>query len=81
MPAFNEIFIKYFFVHGQDWDKVAGLEEGSTQIGHKSVDQRQIIAFNFPVDITFKSTNPFGCKLNAARFCTMKRHLAFYLNY
>ncbi|CAF0728564.1 unnamed protein product [Brachionus calyciflorus] len=60
LPEYNEIFIKYFFVHGQDWDKIAGLEEGSTQIGHKSIDQRQTIAFNFPLDITFKSTCPFG---------------------
>ncbi len=39
------------------------MEEGSTQIGHKSVDQRQSISFNFPLEITFKSTCPFGCKL------------------
>ena len=62
MPEHNQIFIKYFFVHGQDWDKIAGLDEGSTQIGHKSIDQRQLISFNFPIDITFKSTCPFGCK-------------------
>ena len=48
-------------MHGQDWDKIAGLEEGSTQIAHKALDQRQAIAFNFPLDISFKSTSPFGC--------------------
>ncbi len=61
IPEFNEIFIKYFFVHGQDWDFITGLQEGSSQIGHKSVDNRQTIAFNFPLDATFKSTSPFGC--------------------
>ncbi|RNA24830.1 B9 domain-containing 1 [Brachionus plicatilis] len=60
IPEYDQVFIKYFFVHGQDWDKIAGLEEGSTQIGHKSIDDRQTIAFNFPLDITFKSTCPFG---------------------
>lgn len=62
IPEYDQIFIKYFFVHGLDWDKIAGLEEGSTQIGHKSIDDRQTISFNFPLDITFKSTCPFGCK-------------------
>jgi B9 domain-containing protein 1 len=61
LPEFNEIFIKYFFVHGQDWDLIGGHQEGSSQIGHKSVDNRQTIAFNFPLDVTFKSTSPFGC--------------------
>ncbi len=65
LPEFDQIFVKYFFVHGQDWDKIAGLEEGSTQIAHKALDQRQAIAFNFPLDITFKSTSPFGCNSRA----------------
>ena len=47
---------------GQDWELVSGLEEGSSQIGHKSIDNRQKIAFNFPLDVTYKSTSPYGCK-------------------
>lgn len=47
-------------MHGQDWDFITGQQEGSSQIGHKSVDNRQTIAFNFPLDATFKSTSPFG---------------------
>lgn len=27
------------------------------------MDRRQVFVFNFPLDITFKSTSPFGCKL------------------
>ena len=41
-----------------------GIEEGISQITQKSHDSRQIFVFNFPLDITFKSTNPFGCKLS-----------------
>lgn len=39
-----------------------GLEEGFTQTAKKSSDDRQIFAWNFPLDVTFKSTNPYGCK-------------------
>lgn len=38
-----------------------GLEEGLTQTAKKSRDSRQIFVLNFPIDITYKSTNPSGC--------------------
>ena len=39
-----------------------GIEEGISQITQKSHDRRQVFVWNFPLDITFKSTNPFGCE-------------------
>lgn len=39
-----------------------GLEEGISQITSKSQDVRQALVWNFPIDVTFKSTNPFGCE-------------------
>lgn len=38
-----------------------GLEEGISQITSKGSDSQNLV-WNFPIDITFKSTNPFGCK-------------------
>ncbi len=77
IPEYNEIFVKYFFVHGQDWDKIAGLEEGSTQIGHKSINERLSICYNFPLEITFKSTCPFGCNFFQQKKSNTN-HLAFH---
>ncbi|KAL0598076.1 B9 domain-containing protein 1 [Plecturocebus cupreus] len=37
-----------------------GLEEGISQITSKSPDMRQALVWNFPIDVTFKSTNPYG---------------------
>uniref|UniRef100_A0A8C4SGN9 B9 domain-containing protein 1 n=1 Tax=Erpetoichthys calabaricus TaxID=27687 RepID=A0A8C4SGN9_ERPCA len=37
-----------------------GLEEGISQITSKSRVTQQDLVWNFPIDITFKSTNPFG---------------------
>lgn len=39
-----------------------GLEEGISQITSKNRDAQQDLVWNFPIDITFKSTNPFGCE-------------------
>lgn len=39
-----------------------GLEEGISQMCKRSRDERQCFIWNFPLDITFKSSNPFGCK-------------------
>ena len=39
-----------------------GLEEGISQLSKKTWDDRQSFVFNFPIDVTFKSTNPFGCE-------------------
>ncbi|EDV27356.1 uncharacterized protein TRIADDRAFT_52971 [Trichoplax adhaerens] len=59
-PEFNDLFAKYTFVYGQDWVVTAGLEEGITQTTRKSFDGKQLFIWNFPLNITFKSTNPFG---------------------
>lgn len=39
-----------------------GIEEGLTQMCKCSNDPRNLAVWNFPLDITFKSTNPHGCK-------------------
>ncbi|XP_041363478.1 B9 domain-containing protein 1-like [Gigantopelta aegis] len=59
-PEFDDIFLKYSFVQGLDWMITSGIENGMTQISKKSRDQKQIFVYNFPLDITFKSTNPYG---------------------
>ena len=46
-----------------------GLEEGITQMAKKSLDDRQSFVLNFPLDVTFKSTNPYGCKWVFFIFC------------
>ncbi|XP_010617205.1 B9 domain-containing protein 1 isoform X1 [Fukomys damarensis] len=59
-PEYDDLYCKYCFVYGQDWAPTAGLEEGISQITSKSQDVRRALVWNFPIDVTFKSTNPFG---------------------
>ncbi|OAF67580.1 B9 domain-containing protein 1 [Intoshia linei] len=73
--SFQDIYCKYGFSFGQDWAIISkycsytetnnenyfsiGLEEGITQTTHKDTHSNHF-TFNFPLDISFKSTNPFG---------------------
>ncbi|XP_055432338.1 B9 domain-containing protein 1 isoform X2 [Bubalus kerabau] len=59
-PEYDDLYCKYCFVYGQDWAPTAGLEEGISQITSKSQDARRVLVWNFPIDVTFKSTNPYG---------------------
>lgn len=60
-PGFNDdLYVKFNYVYGQDWVTTAGLEEGTSQTSKKSQDDKGFYAWNFPLDVTFKSTNPFG---------------------
>ncbi|XP_026877994.2 B9 domain-containing protein 1 [Electrophorus electricus] len=59
-PEYDDLYCKYCFVYGHDWAPTSGLEEGISQITSKGRDSSRSLVWNFPLDITFKSTNPFG---------------------
>ncbi|KAI3380691.1 hypothetical protein SNEBB_004462 [Seison nebaliae] len=60
LTEFDDIFIKFVYVNGPDWLKITGIDSGATQISHKSQDERGQSSFNFPLEITYKSTCPYG---------------------
>jgi B9 domain-containing protein 1 len=48
-------------VHGDDWTHLDGPEDGISQITRKtSGDVDQKLVWNFPIEVTYKSTNAFG---------------------
>ncbi|XP_053707884.1 B9 domain-containing protein 1 isoform X2 [Synchiropus splendidus] len=59
-PDYDELYCKYCFVYGHDWAPTSGLEEGITQITCKGSQTSHTLIWNFPLEITFKSTNPSG---------------------
>ncbi|XP_075998875.1 B9 domain-containing protein 1 [Genypterus blacodes] len=59
-PQFDELYCKYCFVYGHDWAPTSGLEEGISQITCKGKPSSHKLIWNFPLEITFKSTNPSG---------------------
>ncbi|XP_015904593.1 B9 domain-containing protein 1 [Parasteatoda tepidariorum] len=59
-PEIDDIYCKHCYVYGSDWMVVYGIEEGITQISKRSDNGMGVFAFNFPLDISFKSTNLYG---------------------
>ncbi|XP_075035358.1 B9 domain-containing protein 1 [Mixophyes fleayi] len=59
-PEFDELYCKYCFVYGHDWAPTSGVEEGISQIASRNRSTNKSLVWNFPVEITFKSTNPYG---------------------
>lgn len=53
-PDRNDLYCKHCFVGGSDWAITAGQEEGISQITRMSLDGRQRVVWNFPLDITFR---------------------------
>ncbi|KAJ3338132.1 B9 domain-containing protein 1 [Gonapodya sp. JEL0774] len=59
----SDLYCKFSFLYGPDWVVVAGLEEGLTQMaspGPGPDSASKSCVWNFPIEITFKSTNAFG---------------------
>ncbi|XP_077774779.1 B9 domain-containing protein 1 isoform X3 [Podarcis muralis] len=73
-PEFDDLYCKYCFVYGYDWAPTSGLEEGISQITSKNRVAPQDLVWNFPIDITFKSTNPFGCTGGPSQCSFLNRH-------
>ena len=57
----DDLYCHHSFVTGPDWAITAGLSDGLSQSARRragAVDER--VVWNFPIDVTFRSTSPFG---------------------
>lgn len=62
-PDKDYIFCRYELVAGPDWQLVSGPQYGITQMStNKTGHFNDKIVFNMPIEVTYKSTSPFGCK-------------------
>ena len=59
-PDHDDLYCRLFWVWGQDWAVTAGQEEGVTQVSRRSLDTAARIVWNFPLNISLKSTSPHG---------------------
>lgn len=60
-PSGSSWYCKYEFVSGPDWKLIGGLEAGLSQVANVVTNGERIV-LNFPIEVQFKSTNPYGCK-------------------
>lgn len=59
-PTEDNLYCTWSLHHGSDWQVVAGTEEGTTQLASVPAGRPAKVVWNFPVDLTFKSTNVYG---------------------
>lgn len=57
----TKLFCRYDVVAGSDWELVSGMSSGVTQNASVGKTNEKVV-FNMPLEMMFKSTNPFGCK-------------------
>lgn len=61
-PDRDFIFCRYELVAGPDWQLFSGPQHGLTQMStNKSGHFNDKIVFNMPIEVTYRSTSPFGC--------------------
>lgn len=61
----SKLYCRYDITAGPDWQLVSGLTAGITQCAEPAAGRFQEIVFNMPIEVMYKSTNPFGCKCGA----------------
>jgi hypothetical protein len=61
-PEFDTLYCKVGFVYGADWTVLAGIEEGVSQVASRSHDGAGRFVWNFPIELTLRSTNPFAVR-------------------
>ncbi|SPP82979.1 B9 domain-containing protein 1 [Drosophila guanche] len=60
-PDQEFVFLRYELVAGPDWQLASGPQHGLTQLAtNKSGHFNEPIVFNMPIEVTYKSTSPFG---------------------
>lgn len=62
-PDRDFIFCRYELVAGPDWQLASGPQNGLTQMStNKSGHFNDKIVLNMPIEVTYRSTSPFGCE-------------------
>lgn len=57
----TKLFCRYDVSAGTDWEIISGLTYGVTQCSSSGSKMEKIV-FNMPIEIMYKTTNPFGCQ-------------------
>ena len=59
--SLDNLYCRYSFCFGHDWEITSGLDTGLSQTARKSTNETtDEVVWNFPIDVTFKSTNVHG---------------------
>mmetsp|Transcript_32536 Transcript_32536/g.76634 ORF Transcript_32536/g.76634 Transcript_32536/m.76634 type:complete len:107 (-) Transcript_32536:456-776(-) len=59
-PTEDNLYCNFCLQRGPDWQVVAGVEEGITQVASVPPGSMAKVVWNFPLEMTLKSTNVYG---------------------
>ncbi|KAH8389370.1 B9 domain-containing protein 1 [Drosophila serrata] len=60
-PDKEFVFLRYELIAGPDWQLASGPQHGLTQLAtNKSGHFNEPIVFNMPIEVTYRSTSPYG---------------------
>ncbi len=61
MDNHDYLYCRYLFSYGPDWEIIAGIDSGLSQTSCKNnLNTESGVIWNFPIDVSFKSTNIHG---------------------
>ena len=60
IPGQNNLYCQYDVARGVDWEVLQGVDTGISQTASKASGGDQCVVWNFPIDLTFKSTSAHG---------------------
>mmetsp|Transcript_8572 Transcript_8572/g.14740 ORF Transcript_8572/g.14740 Transcript_8572/m.14740 type:complete len:200 (+) Transcript_8572:185-784(+) len=60
IPGCDNAYLKFQMTAGEDWQLLDGLEEGITQAARVSQGPEKLLVWNYPLDLTYKTTNAYG---------------------
>nr|CCA22412.1 sporangia induced hypothetical protein [Albugo laibachii Nc14] len=60
IPGISNIYCRYTITSGSDWHLQHGLDTGLSQIAYGESRRKDGITLNFPIDISYTTTNLFG---------------------
>jgi B9 domain-containing protein 1 len=61
ISGYDNLYCKYSFTKGLDWNILSGVEHAVSQISKQSNGElSDLFVWNYPIDITFKSSNVHG---------------------
>lgn len=60
MTGYDNLYVKYSFTRGHDWSVLAGVEHGVSQIAKRTTGATDVLTWNYPIDIMFRSSNVHG---------------------
>lgn len=56
----DSLYCKYSYLVGKDWRIIQGVDTGISQIACKNNSGESLVVWNFPIDISFSTTNAHG---------------------